>query len=879
MTTRTIPGAFVCLQCRLRHLRPREFRAPFEAFRQAGPRHLRFASSQPDAAPDAKPPSPPELKPKRPRKPRKKSAPPPDNTEGSPAGVAVLDAGGTQETPHVDGTNEAGVGSVLGSNRDAILGYLKDKGGGPSEDATYEMIDKLLSSHTQTVPGHISQQEYLDMVKDLKEGFTNKQLQKYASRKDAQELSANLKGPIWVPFTASKWKPKSKESYADRIIKRCWGLTVDDQGDLGHIDVPLKHFEHGLLSVGSPSDIEQLSARKNVQIEATGDKLRIIGTHGAAEDAMAALTELRSTIINKTVWINHLFPLRTRIPNRPHVSSRDLKAVGDLTGSTITATPAPHIYVIRSTNETDWYDARRALVALMSPMHLSTTATLADIQDTSKLSLTNFSMFQYLPFRYRSSKWFRIASPVPRVDGASTKSDEETIESKADPVVPPGLRNGVDSALNRGPVISRLTDLLGTKGVRNSVRFGSVLHTGAANDILESVQAPDQKFNVMNIFAQAIPGLSRVLPYLKLREDKHKTQMDVLSFTLFPSKKPPKDGSVPTTIKVYPRVCVEFFVSGFGQPQQVVEFSRICAVADHATYVCTPARAVDMELATTATSTIVEDLKTASPAVRDFVEQTKANIIGGGLLRAPHAVSLPIIASPGKDDIEVEYMFTSVEHQEIVPLKFEGFPVSYTSMTAGNLGGRQSGLSLRMPGAGEYGDGKTRGEFIEAAFKLQHLIDEAAHGRLAEPPGLIRSLPVEGLPTTTEWVTKAKRARPVFTPFVKTSRGESPSEVVFRSILKSTAMTGAGDAEPVVASEAAVGSADNSLPERSAVNAETGDTPRTDEIEARNGVGVEGNGKDGDGPATMEGTRPEDRSGVNDDMEHGGDSTGLKQTG
>ncbi|KAK3044469.1 hypothetical protein LTS18_001210, partial [Coniosporium uncinatum] len=87
-------------------------------------------------------------------------------------------------------------------------------------------------------------------------------------------------------------------------------------------------------------------------------------------------------------------------------------------------------------------------------------------------------------------------------------------------------------------------------------------------------------------------------------------------------------------------------------------------------------------------------------------------------------------------DVEVQYMFVGVEHEETVNLEFEGRKLEIVNVEAGRLGAKRTEWRLK-PGHvnGDLDEqGQLKGEFINAAERLAKLVDDAAWNRLPRPP-------------------------------------------------------------------------------------------------------------------------------------------------
>lgn len=301
-----------------------------------------------------------------------------------------------------------------------------------------------------------------------------------------------------------------------------------------------------------------------------------------------------------------------------------------------------------------------------------------------------------------------------------------------------------------------------------SASLGLILHPKADESNSRIAPAPSD-MSENSSFLNRIPGLSRVLPYLTW---DRKNVTDILSFRLLhdPWKKylgPP-----------LPEIRLEFEITSSNEDERHVELKGLYAIrTDIRGQVMLPSQAVDLCFKRKETYHAgLNDLE-SQPEIRQFIEQTRANVLdGSGTLRTPATVRLHLPFSvigkrgrtlshhsiatkslmwqtpknlPVSEDLSeivdetgvlALYHFIGVEHLQTAGYTFEGYPVRYTSVEAGKLGGCYGDLEILMASA----DGELlkhekgisdvpHQAFIEVALKLVNLVDKAAHGKLERP--------------------------------------------------------------------------------------------------------------------------------------------------
>jgi hypothetical protein len=303
-----------------------------------------------------------------------------------------------------------------------------------------------------------------------------------------------------------------------------------------------------------------------------------------------------------------------------------------------------------------------------------------------------------------------------------------------------------------------------------SVSLGLVIHPKSA-EVASRIRHIPLEGSDDAVFLHRIPGLLQVLPHLIWNREK---VIDVLSFRLLhnPWKQPGP---------AFPEIRLDFEINSLNEDERSAEFKGLYALTkDRSGQVMLPSQVVDLCFKRKKIFQAKLDNLENQPDVKQFIEQTKANILdGSGRLRAPGSVlihvpfavaelttsmrknspknappskptrvgakvqyTLPEVAN--KTGILAHYHFIGVEHLQIAGYTFEGYPVRYTSVEAGKLGGKYGNLEILMPTpdpAEKYSKERASAQriaFAKTSLKLVHLVDQAAHGKLERPGPVVQ---------------------------------------------------------------------------------------------------------------------------------------------
>jgi hypothetical protein len=294
-----------------------------------------------------------------------------------------------------------------------------------------------------------------------------------------------------------------------------------------------------------------------------------------------------------------------------------------------------------------------------------------------------------------------------------------------------------------------------------SATVGQVLHRTPTSTTLKCANIPTDFRSTT--FLRTLPNMTEVLTRLP-ELSQSKTGSDILSFRLFQDLWSSKDTFL------LPEIRMDFKVNPLSEKTRTAELVRMYAVLDpHTTHVMLPSQAVDLSLDWQLTIPMGLDAIEASEVLDAYVEKTKQNIEGGGRLRAPHILRLPIPSwmafknkkiSAGQKKPEVvmgNYFFAGVEHRET--LSFEAFPspfsLSYNSVEAGQMGGRYGELTLQAPQQFKTLDDARNMAMllVRKAFGLVDFVDAAVQGK-----PYVADAKQKGKSTTKKNKKKAKRA-------------------------------------------------------------------------------------------------------------------------
>lgn len=141
-----------------------------------------------------------------------------------------------------------------------------------------------------------------------------------------------------------------------------------------------------------------------------------------------------------------------------------------------------------------------------------------------------------------------------------------------------------------------------------------------------------------------------------------------------------------------------------------------------------PEHAVDVQF--DACSYIVASPEDIDPRIVQFVNESNFNVWGADRLKTPSRLrlSIPKLALRQPDDAtkaafqeevsataEAEYAFASMDHRSHMTLKYQGFPVIFTTIEAGQSGGRRDELRLQMPDV-RAAEGGSHSDFLANDF-------------------------------------------------------------------------------------------------------------------------------------------------------------------
>lgn len=426
-------------------------------------------------------------------------------------------------------------------------------------------------------------------------------------------------------------------------------------------------------------------------------------------------------------------------------------------------------------------DAFRALLALIDvrvPMKSAAVRkeTFLTVPGTTDAVMQEISELEALPYRDRSRSLGRLCSPNTQTQREDPRPDLESTHSSDKPPT-----HDSSSAVEHGPiaeyiattrhwlqpmvpnVIAPFTDEAPTwakfwntrSNVTFSVSLGSVVHPRDPDSGTTPAAEPSHHAR----FLRRVPGFPSLLPHLFW---DHKDAANILSFRLLHD---PWRSSGPAL----PDIRLDFEIKSetrhIGAPSKVVDFKGLHLISrDLRAFLMLPSHAVDLCFQNQETYHASNEYLETQPEIKTFIESTKSNILAdNGTLRSPPSVSIHIPSSfigHGKQaastnrrkkepdagkvpktvndtGILVDYYFAGVEHIQAVGYTFGGYPVRYTSVDGGRLGGKYGDLEIFMPKLEEQpnrdDEAEQREAFVRTAFELVNLVDTAAQGRLERP--------------------------------------------------------------------------------------------------------------------------------------------------
>ena len=420
--------------------------------------------------------------------------------------------------------------------------------------------------------------------------------------------------------------------------------------------------------------------------------------------------------------------------------------------------------MIRGANKSQVEDAERCLLAMLhlypidDSLGLSNTRKEKDKKQSVVLSAAFKSALDYRDRDHRLGRWTNPVVRSPSDEGSATQSTTTEEQTKAGqsstdhlqmqviraiqrPIVALPLQNEKFMQAGPKPIWSR------TPGTQIHAAFGHVLHPMQDGPSAMSIKS---SFDVRGVnrtrskavFSSTLPGLSRLLTQLKLPQNSLFTEENLeYRFLPLPSKEQTNDSG-----KIYPRLSLRFLIN----QNRTTRLRGLGAfLGEHITDAIIPDLATDIRFKKQQMVWLY--YATTDNNVRAYLDAIEKNVQGGGRLTAPRVLRLKIptwtIRDPKttvqdewkkKDFIEMNYLFAGIEHRQIMRMGFQGNSLTYTTVQAGQLGGKRGELELRYSRSdtveeksGAQGQIDVLSRFVKSAFKLADLINDSALNRLS----------------------------------------------------------------------------------------------------------------------------------------------------
>lgn len=415
-----------------------------------------------------------------------------------------------------------------------------------------------------------------------------------------------------------------------------------------------------------------------------------------------------------------------------------------------------------------------ALIDIQVPLKSATSKkrSFLTLPRTTDAVMQEISDLEALPYRDRSRSYGRLCAPItqtlrghPHSDVESSHTSDQAPLQDSDDMVEHGpiveyiatARHGLQPIVpnviapftGEPPEWAKFWNIQPTATF--SVSLGSVVHPRNSTPGLDMTPAATPSRHTR--FLRRVPGVSSLLPHLFW---DRKDVTNILSFQLSHN---PWRSSGPALPDIQLNFEIKSEIKRFGVLSKIVKFKGLhLSSRDVRTFVMLPSQAVDLCIKKEEKYHASNEYLEAQPEVKTFIERTKANIeADNGTLRTPPSVRIHVPSSfaghgkkaaptrPRKKEPETdhdagilaEYFFAGVEHMQIAGYTFGSYPVRYTSVEGGRLGGKYGDLEILMPKFEKQPNGddeaKQRVAFIQTVFKLVSLVDTAAQGRLERP--------------------------------------------------------------------------------------------------------------------------------------------------
>ncbi|TPX14465.1 uncharacterized protein E0L32_005429 [Thyridium curvatum] len=577
-----------------------------------------------------------------------------------------------------------------------------------------------------------------DRIRDvLIQGFTTAQLQQYIRENGGQAVPGAAESTVpnapwivhytpWTPeadarmpanlrgYISSSLSPKQK--VATRLMRLSWDLSILElTSAMGHVDVQLREPEFSLLVLGGQSwlaDISRHYLREGMHIELfrTQKTMRVIAPRAVADTVFQEVDTRLHNAVTEKIKV-------TDITNS--IPSQLLQEVGRITNSIVSlSSSGKEVEVTFLQNEVQDAYAQspkdvvfRLLLTACSPSSSQSQLHQLDSDDTeSARFIEDYGNSGKWAWRHRLSKWARWTSATTMTWTDHNKSH----------VIPPAALKWNIQPSPKGDDLATQDGWPGQLTTATSATFGHVLHKLPPNGTrLELANGKNKR-----IMSPIIPPLTTIsLPSEPVPGSKNVTI--VMHFVPRPSST--------RSAAAAPHLELRLDAAD----ARILTTSSLRAItAKHVSDVVLPHNRVDIRLNQTRYAELIgsDAVVAAVPTIHSYISHSRLEL-GMGSLETPAllgAVKIPrrLLGETGRGrksgpprngHVELDYMFAGLEFHRSVAASFERWVLCYTSIEAGQGGGRRAELSLQAVQAGEdssaSADEANSAAFLRAALK------------------------------------------------------------------------------------------------------------------------------------------------------------------
>ncbi|RKU45400.1 hypothetical protein DL546_004959 [Coniochaeta pulveracea] len=603
----------------------------------------------------------------------------------------------------------------------------------PSSDEVLRNIDELKPARSV-----IPRRDFNVLKKKLSDGFTKSQLATYITteaakdtvkRRTDRKTGKGSRRP-WI-VEESAWTPENhlpgsldalmtgylsknpspKERLVVGLLRRCWNLSVEElQKTQGFLDVVLKETQFELLLLGNRRWLDSISRsllEANTQIELIRAQriVRVVAPKATAEYIINEICAILDKAAIRKLDATNISLAR--------LEDSVLEEVGRMTHTVVQATSRGRIQVswlpvVEPTKEglEDLGDVvHRLLRSGYGFQHhgQTTTSVFPDPHTRGGWYLIDYHSKMKMGWKDRLADWGRWTIATPRL---GTKA-VATCPAIPDTIVSHPFETSSSPSTQADGWLSQ------PQATTRAI-FGHVLHKEPPAQSYHSTESKHTKQDDTLPTDQLKPDLDRTLvpiipPLTSIAaltaQSKHTTPSDttiVMRFLPISSKPSPKPSSS------IPMPSLELILSSDpSTPEDDLTISSLRATTSVSTHdILLPSQPVDIRLVHTTSYTLPgSNVPDHLPQVVSFLQASDLRPSDGVLVTPPRfakKLRLPARLVGTTEDLEVEYMFAGLEMRRSVSTEVDGWKLAYTSVEAGQGGGRRAELALegkRMDGS------------------------------------------------------------------------------------------------------------------------------------------------------------------------------------